>query len=133
MRVSVLRLEVCPGHLGQDASSRRAVTNGLERGEGLPIDFEGLIDITPTGRESGEATQRDARAFPVADPVADRGSCGVKVAALAVAGSRGVASGRSRCRRCAMTALHHRVCRCSTDQQDLTAQRDGLAALGVVG
>ena len=32
-----------------------------------------------------------------------------------------------------MTALHHRVCRCSTDQQDLTAQRDGLAALGVVG
>ena len=30
-----------------------------------------------------------------------------------------------------MTALLIRYARCSTDQQDLTAQRDGLAALGV--
>jgi DNA invertase Pin-like site-specific DNA recombinase len=30
-----------------------------------------------------------------------------------------------------MTALIVGYCRCSTDQQDLTAQRDGLAALGV--
>ena len=30
-----------------------------------------------------------------------------------------------------MTALLVGYARCSTDQQDLTAQRDGLAALGV--
>ena len=30
-----------------------------------------------------------------------------------------------------MTALLIGYARCSTDQQDLTAQRDGLAALGV--
>ena len=32
------------------------------------MEVEGLIDITPTGREIGEATQRDTRARPVADP-----------------------------------------------------------------
>ena len=32
-----------------------------------------------------------------------------------------------------MTALLIGYARCSTDQQDLTAQRDGLAALGVAG
>ena len=32
-----------------------------------------------------------------------------------------------------MTALLIRYARCSTDQQDLTAQRDGLVALGVAG
>jgi DNA invertase Pin-like site-specific DNA recombinase len=32
-----------------------------------------------------------------------------------------------------MTALLIGYVRCSTDQQDLTAQRDGLAALGVAG
>ena len=56
---------------------------------------------------------------------------GVKVAASAVAGGRGVASGRPSCKRCAVTALLIGYARCSTDQQDLTAQRDGLAALGV--
>ena len=34
-------------------------------------------------------------------------------------------------RRCAMAALLIGYARCSTDQQDLTAQRNGLAALGV--
>src|SRR5450759_2482125 len=48
-----------------------------------------------------------------------------------LAGSRGVASGRPSCRRCAMAALLIGYARCSTDQQDLTAQRDGLATLGV--
>src|SRR4051812_4624634 len=33
--------------------------------------------------------------------------------------------------RCAMSALLVGYARCSTDQQDLTAQRDGLLALGV--
>src|SRR4051812_14708496 len=33
--------------------------------------------------------------------------------------------------RCAMSALLVGYARCSTDQQDLTAQRDSLAALGV--
>ena len=33
--------------------------------------------------------------------------------------------------RCAMTALLVGYARVSTDQQDLTSQRDGLAALGV--
>jgi len=33
--------------------------------------------------------------------------------------------------RCAMSALLVGCARCSTDQQDLTAQRDGLLALGV--
>jgi len=55
----------------------------------------------------------------------------MEVTALAVAGSQGVASGRPSCRRCAMAALLIGYARCSTDQQDLTAQRDGLAALGV--
>jgi DNA invertase Pin-like site-specific DNA recombinase len=32
-----------------------------------------------------------------------------------------------------MTALLIGYARCSTDQQDLTAQRDGLVALGVAG
>jgi hypothetical protein len=32
-----------------------------------------------------------------------------------------------------MTALLIGYARCSTDQQDLTAQRQGLAALGVAG
>ena len=32
-----------------------------------------------------------------------------------------------------MTALFIGYARCSTDQQDLTAQRDGLVALGVAG
>ena len=38
--------------------------------------------------------------------------------------------GRSSSRRFAMAALLIGYSRCSTDQQDLTAQRDGLAALG---
>jgi len=34
-------------------------------------------------------------------------------------------------RRCVMTALLIGCARCSTDQQDLTAQHDGLITLGV--
>ncbi|WP_340640791.1 recombinase family protein [Nocardioides glacieisoli] len=41
------------------------------------------------------------------------------------------ASGRVHHGRCAMSALLVGYARCSTDQQDLTAQRDGLLALGV--
>ena len=39
--------------------------------------------------------------------------------------------GRASHRRCAMAALLIGYARCSTDQQDLTAQHDGLTALGV--
>lgn len=43
----------------------------------------------------------------------------------------GVLLGPAQQRRCAMTALLVGYARVSTDQQDLTSQRDGLAALGV--
>jgi hypothetical protein len=43
------------------------------------------------------------------------GEGGVRVAASDVADSRGVASGRSSCRRCAMAALLIGYARCSTD------------------
>ena len=43
---------------------------------------------------------------------------------------RRVVAGRPPTRRCAMRALLIGYARCSTDQQDLTAQREGLTALG---
>ena len=44
----------------------------------------------------------------------------MRVAVLAVAGSRGAASVRPGCMRCPTAALLHRVVRGSTDQQDQT-------------
>ena len=53
-------------------------------------------------------------------------------AALAVAGDRSKRStGPAQHWGCAMTALLIGYARCSTDEQDLTVQREGLAALGV--
>ena len=48
---------------------------------------------------------------------------------LESAASRGI--GWAQLRRCAMSALLVGYARCSTDQQDLTAQRDALLAMGV--
>jgi hypothetical protein len=56
-------------------------------------------------------------------------NCGV--AATVAVGSRRVVAGRPHPRRCAKAALLIGYARCSTDQQDLTAQRDGLTRLGV--
>jgi len=49
--------------------------------------------------------------------------------ALSASGAH--ATNRPVVRKCAMAALLIGYARCSTDQQDLTAQRDGLLALGV--
>src|SRR6476659_2797070 len=52
-------------------------------------------------------------------------------AVVTVAGNRGRRAGPAQHWRCAMTALLIGYARCSTDEQDLTVQREGLAALGV--
>src|SRR5664279_685577 len=87
---------------------------------------------TPVGRKV-DHKPADVR-VPVTDPVANPGR-GVlweeRPRPSPVAGA--FASGRPSSRRCAMTALLIGYARCSTDQQDLTAQRDGLVALGVAG
>ena len=53
------------------------------------------------------------------------------MAATVAVGSRPVVAGRPHPSRCATAALLIGYTRCSTDQQDLTAQRDGLTGLGV--
>src|SRR3954470_12982128 len=54
--------------------------------------------------------------------------CGWRLRSLSAPPRR---SGPTHIRRCAMAALLIGYARCSTDQQDLTAQRDGLTSLGV--
>src|SRR3954447_10079814 len=54
--------------------------------------------------------------------------CGWRLRSLSAPPRR---SGPTHTRRCAMAALLIGYARCSTDQQDLTAQRDGLTSLGV--
>lgn len=56
---------------------------------------------------------------------------GVELRSMPEPTTHGGAAGPTPFRRCAMSALLVGYARCSTDQQDLTAQRDGLLGLGV--
>jgi hypothetical protein len=96
-----------------------------------PARYSSAVEQSAPRRELGAGRSAITARGSRLRTVGLRDCSGVREAASAVAGGRGVASGRPSCRRCAMGALLIGYARCSTDQQDLTAQRDGLAVLGV--
>ena len=69
--------EVRPGHLGEDPGFLGPVADRLERGERLPVEVEGARQVTATRCQLGEAAERQAGSFLVADPLLDLERLGV--------------------------------------------------------
>ena len=91
-----------------------------------------LGHLKPRSRTARPACHPSTASSSFADPLPPRCSpgvrCGWRLRSLSAPPRR---SGPTHIRRCAMAALLIGYARCSTDQQDLTAQRDGLTSLGV--
>ena len=54
-----------PGDLREDARFLCTISDGLEGGQRLPVEVERLFGGAASGRELGEAAQREARALQV--------------------------------------------------------------------
>ncbi len=63
--------EVRPRHLGEDPGFLGAVADRFERGERLPVELEGARQVAATGCQCGEAAERQAGSFLVADSLLD--------------------------------------------------------------
>src|SRR5207244_3912005 len=67
----VFLAEVRPGHLGEDPGFLGSVTDRFERVERLPVEVEGARQVTAAGCQLGEAAERQAGSFLVADSLLD--------------------------------------------------------------
>ena len=91
--------------------------------------LDDTITATPNNSRTGSACRSRCGPVALVAAIGERLWESGAAPMLESAASRG-ANGPS-CWRCAMSALLVGYARCSTDQQDLTAQRDALLALGV--